>query len=694
MKHPQQLFHAASQSHIVMTDDGWRHPSSPLPKDAPKQHLNGGPRYGVPFVRRTDQTVMAAMVDIDDHDGALGWAEVQRRAGAVMAELAAHGLAPHPFRSGGGAGINIWVVWEAPQQAAGARVVLNAAVVAAGLDLRAGVVEVFPKQDEVGEGELGSAAALPRTPLDVFDLDDTTDCDWQDSQPVVAVSIQRPSAAPAVAPDANVDELLEFVANAELDYDSWWRVIMAIHAAGGTLEQAEAWSAKSSKYKPGYLPRKWRSIKGVANSLVTVRTLQMLAREGGWGQAVAGDFPVAEVSYPDWYAKHEKGLKKGLRIADIEQVSICFERDPRFPWRIVHDDFIGEILMSSGEILQDEHYVAIRRWFQRDGWESVSKELVRDVVRATAMKNRVDSLMSWVGSLEWDGVSRVGQMVEALRIGGGQYQTAVVRYILSGMVGRAMEPGCQLDMVPVLVGFQGARKTSTIEALSPDFLNFLTYSECSMSELIDRDTAARIVRGKAIILLDELRGMQRQREQIKAAITRRIEEHTPKYVENRVSYKRRCVLIGTTNDDEFLDDPTGARRYLPLKVNGVIDDSWIAENRDQIWAEGREIWRRNGVEWQAAQSLAREVHDAHTIQDSWESLVFNYLRGRGEFCPTHEIFTFALNRDIAVVNRADQMRLAAIMKRLNWRPERATIDGERQRGFCPTSVTEVGQQGC
>ncbi len=87
-----------------------------------------------------------------------------------------------------------------------------------------------------------------------------------------------------------------------------------------------------------------------------------------------------------------------------------------------------------------------------------------------------------------------------------------------------------------------------------------------------------------------------------------------------VRYSRRCVFFGTTNQAEFLSDDTGHRRWLPFTV-GACDPDLVAANRLQLWAEARELFEREGVQYRAAENLARAEHEAFVESDPWQERI-------------------------------------------------------------------------
>ena len=665
-------------------------------KDDIKAHFTNGTKFGVPFIRPGESATILAMVDLDDHDGSVGWDGVVEVAATVCDAMEASGLSPNPYRSGGGKGINIWLAWSDVQSAAAVRAKLTSVLSEVGLSvgsggLADGQVEVFPKQDRLNDGEFGNCAAIPRLPLDPLLLQDSENYDWRDSEPVGGVDEGESKGGggggggdliePEIVGADEIQKMLDHVDPVGMSYDEWYRVLMAVKVGGGTREQALAWSLRDpahvGRVESELTERKWDSFKSVkGGEQITIGTLRYLAEQNGYERSVAvvDEFPESD---SDSYQRvTTKGRYLGYVVSNVLQVGRCLN-DQRYPWRYTFDRFFGQIFVDGGK-LTDAHYFEVRGWFDKNRWEPVAKEMVRDAIYHSAHSHESDLMLDWLNELQWDGVDRIPELVGRMGVEVSEYTIAAMRYFMSGLAARQFEPAAQCDMMVVLTGSQGLRKSSFADALAPEVGGFKTRGECSMSDLIDPEKSARTVRGKTIIVLDELRGMKREREAIKNAVTRRWEEHTPKYIEHREQYARRNLFVGTTNEVEILDDPTGARRYLPMTVNHQIDTGWIRENRNQLWAQGAAIFNEQGVAWEAAERLARDEHGAYMVEDSWTERVVDYCDSSlGKYVTVTDIMVGALNLDQREHNRSNQMRVAEILKSTGYERVRLMIDGKR-----------------
>lgn len=272
-----------------------------------RQHLNGGPARGVCPIKAGENTTMVGLLDFDSHKGETSWPEMQAAALKAMDALRAEGLTPIPWRSSGGQGIHVFTVWDTPQDAYTVRQVLAEALAASGFKdgakgVKAGQVEVFPKQDSVPADGYGNQFVLPLAgksePLDALELEpmgrDPGCVVWPMSAPLV--KREKPVRERAeVDLDALVDlaELRSALgaipndAGDSLSYDDWRNVVFAInHATDGSdegRELAHEFSARSPKYDPEFLDnRVWPYVRDREAS-ITARTVFSMAREHGWG---------------------------------------------------------------------------------------------------------------------------------------------------------------------------------------------------------------------------------------------------------------------------------------------------------------------------------------------------------------------------------------------------------------------------
>lgn len=398
-------------------------------------------------------------------------------------------------------------------------------------------------------------------------------------------------------------------------------------------------------------------------------------------QADVKQFPKMDGFIADYSRVDGRGRHAGKIESTIDQLTICVGKDPEFPFSVAFDDFMQDVLISIDGAppvrYQDEHITQMRAWFDRRGWEPVSKSDMRDVIHAVARARRTDIAIDWGNSLVWDDVDRFGEACKRMHVEDTPHSRAVVDYQWTGHAGRLMQPGTQADSIFVLAGPQGYLKTSYVHAIAPDICGFPTANDINISDLLQEDKSARALRHLLVGNLDEMRGFgKRESAEVKTALTRRTESYVPKYMETRMFYPRRCLLYATNNELSFLDDPTGSRRYAVLTPQAPIDVQWFMDNRDQLWAQGIAQWRKSGVAWQALAELSPEVNEQYEVEDPMLPIVANYA----ESCVTH-------------------ITIGGLLEALEIAPERQTVALSRrfgsilrQLGYQRVRIRENGQQ--
>ncbi len=140
------------------------------------------------------------------------------------------------------------------------------------------------------------------------------------------------------------------------------------------------------------------------------------------------------------------------------------------------------------------------------------------------------------------------------------------------------------DIVPVLRGDQNQGKTTLCKWLAADFTGAELYAElgsgAKMSGFGGHDTIKE-VRGKLLAELGEMRIMRSAQdvETVKSFISKKKFAVDVKYVEYTHDLPVTVSYIGTSNPKEFLNDPSGNRRFFPIDLAG-IDLKFLAENED------------------------------------------------------------------------------------------------------------------
>lgn len=709
---------------------GWT--NQPLTKARLRAHLEGGSARGVCPIMAGDDRTCVGLLDVDDHDDSQGWAGITQWLERICGALTARGLSPIPWRSSGGSGAHVYMLWEEPQDAYSVRALLTDALADVGLangagGVERGQVEVFPKQNSVPADGYGNQFVLPlageSVPLEPvlgfepLTRSDVIGMDWPFS-PDVEAREKPAEGGPAGESDVSLPELasaLRAIPNSghdELDYDTWRNVIFAIHhvdSGPDGLALAHEFSAESSKYDAGFLDeRVWPYIRSNRDHVVPGDYVLTIARQYGWGppaEVIAEEFDFqlpAEAGEDDEEPEMPAGLdreKSGQPKASIGNVVLMLERGQcKLGWRVAWDNFIGETMISEvGQTawreVADADYTRLRVRFEETdvGFKPVSKEMVRDALDLAAERHQFDSAQLWLTKEvpEWDGVERIASFWSRyFACEDSEYTRACGRYIWTAMAGRVINPGVQADMAPVLIGSQGLRKSSGVQTLVPD-PSFFFEVDLTRKD----DDLARQMRGKLVGELDELRGLgKRDVDHMKSLVTRRYERWVPKYREKEVCFPRRCVLIGTTNNHEFLIDETGHRRFLPLEC-GEVDVEALQADRGQLWAEARETYKQNGVLHFEAERLAQRYHQAHVIEDPWQAAIERWLesdplnvgktRGEQPFT-TDEVMREALQIPTGSASGLTGSRVASVLRRLGYEQKRKASDsGVRVRKWCP-----------
>ena len=400
---------------------------------------------------------------------------------------------------------------------------------------------------------------------------------------------------------------------------------------------------------------------GAPNGFSQPTHLDYLRAVGYSEEEIAEGFDLVPVT-PDADRPEFTRNKAGRILPDVSNVTKMLGYEQGCGYVFCYDQFKDQIIYRRTSSkhwmeLKDTTYTELRIHLANLGITGVGYELTRECVSYVAMMNTVNTATEWLRAQTWDGVERIKKVHQ--RVLGfkqdDEYAKQVMLYMFTALAGRVMQPGVKADMVPILIGAQGIRKSSFVEALAP------TPNEFGKVTLDTRDTdLARQMRGKTVIEWDELRGLNsREAEAIKSWVTRTKDEWVPKFKEFATTYRRQFIMIGTSNESRIFNDPTGSRRWLPLEIERDIDVDYLITNNQQLWAEAKVLFERHGVMWQDVEVLARARTKKNLVRDPWVDPLEQHFETYGWFnryAPA-ELMTRALGIPPSSVSIANYQRL-------------------------------------
>lgn len=357
--------------------------------------------------------------------------------------------------------------------------------------------------------------------------------------------------------------------------------------------------------------------------------------------------------------------------------------DPLFcGYEIAFDTFAaGEMVRQPGgewEPVDDALATTMRTVLESREFRTPKKQDVTDKIIEIAKRSKFDSMADYLAANipQWDGERRVASFfADYCGAGATPWTESVSLYLFTALWARASctDPdGVKADITPVLVGKQGTGKSTLarILALNEKWCGDLDFS-------LSNPDRARAIRRKTVVEIPELGGMRkREQNEVKAYMTQKTDEWTPKFIEHARVAPRRCIFIMTTNDYEFLTDETGNRRWAPVDV-GQIDREGVRRDILQLWAEGRELYKQHGIMFGGVERLQEEINRKHATIDPWAETILAWIADNpDEPLTSRNIVEHALRLNYSYMRKKDANSLAKVMRSLGYDRGKKWIDGK------------------
>ncbi len=140
------------------------------------------------------------------------------------------------------------------------------------------------------------------------------------------------------------------------------------------------------------------------------------------------------------------------------------------------------------------------------------------------------------------------------------------------------------NVILVLIGEQGTYKSTFFQYLLPQELRRYFYVKTD-NTVLNKDDRLQLTRNM-FVCLEELDAMSnKEQNQLKAMVTMPVIQDRPAYARNFVNLAHVASMCGTGNNESFLNDPTGSRRWLPFLVDHIDDPRSYATDYYKLYAQ-------------------------------------------------------------------------------------------------------------
>jgi putative DNA primase/helicase len=333
-----------------------------------------------------------------------------------------------------------------------------------------------------------------------------------------------------------------------------------------------------------------------------------------------GDKPPPPKSWTELLLRTEKGAVKAVRdnlvIALDGQVvdGVHVPGAPECAGVIAFNEFTNDVIKlkpvpwGTGAGVWDEvDELEMGNYLTRTHWlPSMPRGTLEEAVAMVAKRHRYHPVRAEFEALRgrWDGTARLKKWLRICcleedewddtqdnapvrewrhwgeRMLLQQYLARAGKWFVMAMVARVMTPGCKFDNMLILEGPQGVRKSTVARVLGGKY-----FADTGLV-LGDKDSYQNL-QGVSVYEWGELDSLTKAEvTKVKQFISSSTDRFRASFDRRPRDYPRQCVFLGTTNEDQYLVDPTGNRRFWPVRVSRVvIDTDWLRDNRDQMIAE-------------------------------------------------------------------------------------------------------------
>jgi predicted P-loop ATPase len=471
------------------------------------------------------------------------------------------------------------------------------------------------------------------------------------------------------------------------DYDEWIEVGQCLQSIDDSLlTEWDNWSKQSPKWEQKTCDTHWKSFKPTGNR--SIKRLCNLAKLDGWRpkEKLSRTKPTKPgFLSSDTNLTPKESDSEDFKLEKLEANKLLNMLRPKAneESKFRYNIFTQQIEIQGQVGKNIEHFYL---QLSEMGYK-ISKDIALDCLVKVAHEHSYDPVRLYLEHVEAqvqptyiDRLASTYLRTEDVTQKQPTIYDHMVKRTLIAAVRRVFEPGCKHDHACVLMGDQGARKSSFWSAIGGPFFSDALRDISSKDDLM-------VLHRSWIMEWAELDAIMSKKHagQVKGFLSQSTDLFRVPYGKATEAFPRRGIIVGSTNRDSgFLVDDTGNRRFWVIPVTSTLQNPIDVPNllieRDAIWAAAMAAYRAGET---SVLTVDQEVqvqteNTTYLIESPWAAPIDAWLKAphnQPKVITTGLLLAEAIQKPIERQTRSDQMQVGNILRDLGYVRKRTTVDG-------------------
>ena len=278
---------------------------------------------------------------------------------------------------------------------------------------------------------------------------------------------------------------------------------------------------------------------------------------------------------------------------------------------------------------------SIVRQLRNGGVSHASKTKVGELLESD-FSETINPIQEYFQGLPSTDKDHIGALADTVQVAGDptlkervedMFRKYLTKWLVGAVANVFIEDRCANQLCFIIAGPQGTFKSTWIRHLCPPALSAY-YMEGSLDP-DNKDSILATTCNFIFNLDDYFAGItSRKINEFKGLLTKNRVKVRRSYARYAEELPKICSFIASSNEGQFLHDPTGNRRFLPFEIEKIDIEKAEAIDIDMVWAQAHEMFREGFVYWLDKQDQVElcEYNEQFEVQSNEYEILVTYLR--------------------------------------------------------------------